>query len=316
MKKFLKQLFIWFAVLFVISLFMDMVITSGLRKTDLRKYAVWNDIYNKEINADVVVIGSSRAWGGYNTYIIDSLLKCNSYNLGFDGHPFDFQLIRYNTYKRFNKDPRMVILNTEFLSTLGNSAELPYEREQFFPYITDDSLISLVAAAKKITFFDRYLPLYRYFGYRDDCENGIAAFFDKRDFFDGGMHKGYRGNEWVWSRGSTIDSDTIIYAGIDRNIANNLDTFCKDLSGSNITVVMVKSPVYHLLYEKFAGIGISDSVYNSISKKYGIPILNYYNSPINMDSTNFYNPSHLNKKGSELFTIQLCHDIDSLQLLN
>ena len=61
MKRFLIHLGIWFAAVFVLAVAMDMVVTLGLRKTDLRKYAVWNEIYQKELNADVVLIVSSRA---------------------------------------------------------------------------------------------------------------------------------------------------------------------------------------------------------------------------------------------------------------
>ena len=45
------------------------------------------------------------------------------------------------------------------------------------------------------------------------------------------------------------------------------------------------------------------------------PILNYTYDPISYDTNFFYNATHLNKTGAELFTRKLAHDIDSLQLL-
>lgn len=314
MKKFLIQLGIWLGIAFALCIPIDAMISSGLKKTDVRKYAVWNDIYKGDLHPDLIIIGSSRAWCGYNTYILDSILNCDSYNLGFDGHCIDFQIIRYDTYCRYNSKPKVVLLNTEFLSTIGVSAEFPYEREQFFPYIRDRELISRVAEAKKITWADHYVPLVRYFGYREDFENGIMAYFGKTDFFDGGMHKGYRGNDYKWDRAS-LSIDTVFSINIEKESVALLDSFSKRLKNDGIEVVYVKSPIYFPLRSKFANIEQTDSVFNSISRKYGIPVLNYYFSDISMDSIYFYNPGHLNKKGSELFTFELCHDLDSLGIL-
>jgi hypothetical protein len=315
MKKFLIQFGIFIGIALILAIPIDTIISNGLRKTDIRKYSTWNDIYTGNLHSDVIIIGSSRAWSGYNTYILDSVLNCDSYNLGIDGHCIDFQVIRYNTYKRYNSTPKLVLINTDFLSTLGIPADSSYEREQFFPYIHDDILISQVAEAKRLTWIDRKFPLVRYFGYREDFENGISSFFGKTDFFDGRMHKGYRGNNNAWNRGTILTKDTLASASIDNKTAAILDSFSQQLRNERIQIVFVKSPVYYPLIEKFTNIDMTDSVFNTIAQKHAIPILNYYDSDISRDSTNFYNPSHLNKKGSELFTFQLCHDLDSLGML-
>lgn len=311
MKRFLTHLLLWLIVALILSFGVDTIITCGLRKTDIRKYVVWNDIYKGKINADVLVIGSSRAWCGYNTYILDSLLNCNSYNLGLDGHPLDFQLLRYETYRRFNSKPSLILLNTDFLSTLDNSANLQYEREQFFPYINDFELINTVSDPKHITWLERHLPLVRYFGYREDIDNGLASFFGKKHFFDGGLYKGYRGNDWGWNPAS-LNKDTIFNVRINWNIVEALDGFMENSETDGIHVIFVKSPVYQPLYNHFSGIQLTDSIFASIAEKYKVPILDYYYSPIGLDSTYFYNPSHLNTKGAEVFSKQLCEDIDSL----
>ena len=315
MKKFLLQLGIWVGIVLVSSFLMDDVVSSGLRKTDIRKYATWNDIYKGELHPHLVILGSSQAWCSYNTFILDSVLHLDSYNLGIDGHGIDYQMIRYEEFRRFNAKPKAVIVNCCFIGTLGMSAEDPYEREQFFPFIHNEELISKVAKTKRITWSDIHLPLVRYFGYREELETGIQAFFGKTDFFDGGMHKGYRGNEWNWNRGVVMSKDTLVSASINQESLCLFESFVKMIDKEGIKIVFVKYPIYRPLMEKFIGIEESDSIFASISKEYGIPILDYYHSDINKDSTNFYNPSHLNKKGSELFTFMLCHDLDSLGLL-
>ena len=316
MKKFLAWFLVWMSIPLGSAYVVDYMVSSGLRKTDLRKYAVWNDIYGKKINADVVVIGSSRAWCGYNTYILDSLLHCNSYNLGIDGHNFEMQNIRYATYRRYNKKPRVVIVNADYVSTLGITADPRYEREQFFPYIWDDSLISAVKEMKEISFWDRFIPLLRYFGYRNELEDGISSFFGKTVFDDGGMYKGYRGNDYLWQSMELPKKEkqgvmSVVY---DLKKADALDAFVRKACEEGIKVVLVKSPVCSSFYQ-LSDTHISDSVFERISYRYRVPILNYYTSDVSMDSTCFYNYSHLNRKGSELFTQELCIDLDSLGVI-
>ena len=315
MKRFLTLFAIWLGIAFFVAMLIDLVISSGLRKTDIRKYAVWNDIYKGSLHPDLIVIGSSRAWCGYNTYILDSMLSCDSYNLGIDGHGIEYQILRYDTYCRYNNPPQVVLINIDFLSTLGVSADSQYEREQFFPYIHDKELISSVSSTKRITWLDEHIPLVRYFGYREDFEEGVMAFFGKTQFLDGGMYKGYRGNEYEWEEGRVLPIDTLISASIDKEAAGLLDSFVQRLCNEGVKVVFVKSPVYQPLMEKFENIQESDSVFASISNRYGIPVLSYYYSNICFDKSYFYNPSHLNKKGSEYFTLSLCYDLDSLGVL-
>lgn len=308
MKQFLKILSIFTLVLWISAIALDLFITNGLRHFDTRRLSTWNDIYDGNVDGDVIALGSSRFWCGVSTYILDSMLNCNSYNLGFDGHPIDYQIIRYNTYRRFNGKPKVLLLNADFLSTLGNSADGAYEREQFFPYITDDSLITVVAEQKQITLFDRYLPLYRYIGYRKWIDFGWGYYFGKKDLIEGGMHKGYLGETYEWSRGS-LDADTIFSASTDIIAAKMMDQFIGQLIADTIKVILIKSPVYLPLRDKFYNIEFSDSVYDSFSQKYDIPILDFYFDDLCSDSTNFHNPSHLNKKGGEIFTTHLCETI-------
>lgn len=311
MRKFLKILFCFSIILLIFAVVGDSVISFGLRQTGIRKYAVWNDIYARKIDANVVVLGSSRAWCGYNTYILDSLLGVDSYNIGIDGHPIDFQIHRYNTYCRFSEKPSVLLLNVDFLSTLSNSAQKGYEREQFFPYIWDDSLISVIANAKNISLLDRYVPLYRYIGYRDECENGFLAFCGKTTFADAGMYKGFRGNEYSWSVGS-LAKDTIVRCKVCPQDEDLLELFVSDVKRNGVEVIMVKSPIYLPLFSHFENVEYSDSVFSALADRLSIPILDYYHDTIFADSTLFYNPSHLNKYGSEVFTTILCNDLKEL----
>ena len=58
------------------------------------------------------------------------------------------------------------------------------------------------------------------------------------------------------------------------------------------------------------------SAYKKIADKYGIPILDYMTMSLCKDTTYFYNAMHLNKKGSEIFSDSLAHDLKRLGILS
>ena len=314
MKKFLVRLGVWLLILIVVAVAVDAMVTTGLRKVGTRKYAVWNDIHKGSINADLLVVGPSQAWCSYDTYVLDSMLGLNSYNLGIDGHSLHFQLIRYETYRRFNSKPKVVLLNACFFGTFYIMSDEQYEREQFFPYVTDATLMSTVAETKHLTWFDRYLPLYRYFGYRDDIEMGMASFFGKREFPDGGLHKGFRGNDYSWETTEMLKDS--LKSVIDENQVRELENFAGDCRNEGVALVFVKYPVCYPIVERVSNLRVTDSIFDAIAKRYQVPVLDYYHADITKDRSNYYNYNHLNKRGAELFTKELCHDLDSLGILS
>lgn len=315
MKKFILRFLLWLVVPILLAILVDWMVSSGLRKTDLRKYAVWNDIYKGGMHPDLLVVGNSQAWNGYDPRLMDSILNIDSYNLSIVGHFVDYQIIQYNTYRRFNAKPKVVALSVCFIGTLGITADKQYEREQFFPYIWDDSLISQVQKDKEISIFDRYLPLCRYFGYRDEVEEGIKAFFGKTEFFDGNMYKGYRGDASPFSRGEILPKEEMQTNSYDDEAVEMFDSFVRQMHDDGIQVVFVKYPVYYPLRAKFTNIEESDSIFEAVSRRYDIPILDFSCSELSKDSTNYFNPSHLGKKGAEIFTKEFCYRVDSLGIL-
>ncbi len=306
------MILIWGMLLFVIATILDIMVSVGLQRSGIRKYVVWSDILHRRIDADVVIIGSSRAWCSYNTFILDSLLECNSYNLGIDGHQLDMQLIRYETYRRYSPAPKVILINTDFCSTLGITADERYEREQFFPFVKDRVLIRQISQAKHISVLERIIPFLRYFGYRDELDDGIAAIFGKVDFPESGFHKGYKGYQYAWNRGPILDLDTLITISINPSLIDRLDSFVSKAKSEGIDVYLIKSPIYAPILNHFNNVSATDSVFIQISRKNSAPILDFYRADYCYDTSYFYNPSHLNKDGSIIFTTDLCQQLSAL----
>lgn len=314
MKSFCIYILLWTGLFFLGISGLDYIITSGLKQVRYKpKYTVWNDIYNGDINADVLIIGSSRAVNHYDTHILDSLLVCHTYNLGISGHFIDMQVIRYMTYVRFNNKPKLVLLNVDFFSTLacGLDEYIPpeLEREQFFPYIVDDILIDLVKDKKGINWKERYLPLYRYVGYKNDILLGLRTFIG----FQEEKNKFYKGFFPIAQEWRNEDIEKKIDLNISDSLYEVLNDFILNLQKNGVCVIMVKSPIHQSIQERFNGKEIMDSFFLSYSEENNIPLLDY--SDLNNDTTFYSNPTHLNEKGAKCFTYHLVHGLDSIGLV-
>jgi hypothetical protein len=136
---------------------------------------VWDDIYNSNVNADVLIQGSSRAWVQLDPAVIDSTLNVNSYNIGIDGYNFHMQHCRYQVYTRYNKKPGIIIQSLDLLS-LHKRANL-YMYEQFIPYLDDNLINQATRQYSGLSLADYYLPLYKYSHRLNMAFVGLSSFF-------------------------------------------------------------------------------------------------------------------------------------------
>ena len=311
MKKFILQIGILVLVVLTIAIGADYMISSGLRKTDIRKYAVWNDIYNgANLNNDLVILGASCAWCSYNTYVLDSMLSMNTYNLGLDAHTWFYYKLRYNTYIRYcNKRPQIVIINIDH-GTFGTPDNM-FEREQFFPYFRDDSLICAVKDLKKFTVAEQYVPCWRYFGYQDEINIGVKSFFGEDNFDESGTYKGYLGRNESFALES-LATDTVFDLICDSSTVASFRDFVRNLTIQGVKVILVKYPMYHPLQTRIANLTEMDSLYHKLSIQLNVPLLDYWNDDFTYDTTYYYNPSHMNQFGAELFSLQLADSLKSI----
>src|SRR5690606_7084295 len=129
MRLFIRKLFLFgLSVVLALSL-LAMIVDKGLQKTEAENYAEWNAIKDGGINADLLILGSSRAWVHVAPFILDTALHLNSFNLGLDGHHFETQVARYDFYKEFNRRPQYIVHCID-LQMLTRRKEL-YMVEQF-----------------------------------------------------------------------------------------------------------------------------------------------------------------------------------------
>ena len=305
MKKFIIHIVFFVLCCFIFLVVFDFALSSQLRKSDtVGRNIVWKEIFTGNLQNDVLIMGNSRAMVQYNPVILDTLLNINSYNLGFDGRCIESQVLRYNTYRRLNGKPKLILQNIDF-TTIGKDDA--FCREQFFPYFFDKTFRQEVVELEKLSWADQYVPGYRYAGYFHKLLSWLGILKKENTR----LTKGYIGHDLKWD-GSELKKRTEIIYAQDSSSMCLFDKYLAKAYSENIRVVFVYAPLYRGAFEKIKNKEGMYQMFDSIAEKYHIPILDYTYDPLSYDTTYFYNATHLNKKGAEIFSAKLAQDIDSL----
>ena len=312
MQKFLIRISVFLLILWAMALTADILITRQFKKLEASPFANWNDIYGGNIQSDVLIMGSSRAYVQFNPRILDSVLHINSYNLGMNGRAVESQIVKYQVYRHEGNPKPKLILYELYQSSLDTSNG--YDRIQFAPYLHDLFLWKQVRKTEHFTWADAFLPFWRYRKYKKEIGEIVkgSSFYERADQK---VYKGFVDYDKPWDGQKFASLDTIHYAQHPLAIAE-MKKFLKECHDEEIPVVFVIAPYYIGATKKIDDLPGMYKLFHEITEPYGIPILDYTYHPLSYDTAYFYNASHLNRKGSTLFSLQLAHDLDSLQLIH
>lgn len=311
MKRFFKTILLLCCILLVLNVVMDILFTKALNRSKGIVYREWNNIIHDTIDADLLVVGSSRAWVQYNTYIMDSVLSVNSYNLGLDASHIQRQIVKYKVYRHYQtKKPSFLIINFDY----WGDWEINYwQREQFFPYLAYPFIRKAITSREHFSKAELYLPMYRY--YKQGIVSLTKCTAVENQKVKGSWYKGFLANELFWDGTRLAYIDKIEFLPLP-DVVDDFDVFLSDLQKDDIRVIFVSSPIYIGATEKLVNLDDFYAFRDSFAKKYDIPVLDYIHDDICYDTAYFYNATHLNKAGAEKFTMELSRCIDSLGLYN
>ena len=317
MKKFILNIISFSVLVAVLAFSLDFLITSGLKKTEVGDFQIWNDIYNSRITSDVIISGSSRAARSINPAILDSMLSVNSYNLGNDAYYLYMQYARYQVFAKHNPKPKLIIQTTDF-NTLWKTGSI--NKVQYAPY--NDTLLDGFLQEVGFKTTELNTPVYRYFSEISAVKLGLLnqLGLDKTLYKDRIKYKGYQATDEEWNSrqlDNILKSSGKIKAHNQPEMAKLLDVFLKECKDDNIQVIMVFVPEYIDAVNATESVNATAvlNLYNSLSAKYDFPFLDYSRDSICYNPANFYNALHLNSRGAELFTKKLAHDIDLLGIM-
>lgn len=311
MQHFIKRLFFFLLPLMIVAIPLDILITKTLKKTHEYEgeIEVWNKLYEGKINADVLIYGSSRAWTHINPTILEDSLHKNVYNLGMDGQIFDIQYLRHIEYLQYNRKPATIILSLDIFS-LEKSDEL-FNKNQFLPYmLRNDTIEKYTAPYKGFTWIDFHAPLVRYFFNPKATIHTLTSAI-KPNSTNYYRNKGYRAKDEPWDgKFEAAQKSSIKYnAYADSGAIKLLEHFIAECLSKNIQLIFVYSPEYIEGQQYIANREKVIAVYNTIANNNQLLFLDYSNDTICQNKQLFYNSTHLNKQGSEIFSKQLAKDL-------
>jgi len=307
MKKFLLQTLLFTIILLVLAAAFDVLLTTRAVRLRTSPFATWNDIYQRNIDADILVMGSSRAFVQFNPAIIDTVLHTNSYNLGMNGRAADSQILKYKVFRHEgNRKPKLIVYEVSH-GTMQKSNG--YERDQLIPYLHDSYLWRLFHKQEGFSLADRLVPSWRFLGHNTLIRK--ILFPQEIGEHNKPLYKGFRGYNKKWSGKGLRQQASVSYTH-DTTIIRQFCGFLDECRRDSIQVVLVTSPFYIGGTKKMADSTGMHAMFAQIANDYNLPYLDYTYDELSYDTAYFYNTMHLNKTGADLFSRKMARDIDSV----
>lgn len=305
MRKFIVNICVFIIPVVLLSYPLDLFLSYKIKRTNecQGEFEVWNDIYGGGMECELAIYGSSRAWVHINPEIIEDSLKYNSYNFGIDGHNFWLQYLRHNEYLKHNSKPKIIVHSVD-LFTLQKREEL-YNMSQFLPYMLWDSdLFKSISSYKGYSFADYFFPLVRY-----RHTSSSIKFIENHN--SPIRNKGFRGiwREWGNDLDKAMKVNDDYTVTLDSASLNLYEQFLKECKFKNIEVIMVYTPEFIEGQNYVSNRKEVIELYHDLETKYELLFLDYSNNYLCYDKQFFYNATHLNAKGADIFTKMLAHDI-------
>lgn len=284
--------------------FVDYFFSEIAMYSDSEDYRInaWYDLMHSAVDADVVIMGSSRAWKHISPAILDSILNTSTYNLGMDGSTINRQIHKYNIFRKYNRKPQLIIQNIDMWTLKYN---VGFQKEQFLPYFWNHTMRNEMLVDEPFSPLEMYIPMYRY------------SFYNLNTFFSNGNNllvKGYQGQNLKWD-GAGLSQIGSLHFEVDEKAETMFEDYLRTAKLDGIALVFVYTPLYIRATEKIRNLDEMYDHYQTLGEKYNIPILDYTNMSLCYDTTFFYNAMHLNKRGAELFSDSLANDLKRLDIV-
>ena len=295
------------------SFCLQLIGDKGLESIPDSKFEDWKDIFKGTINADAVVLGSSRACANYDPSIIEKQLGMSTFNLGFNAASYNFQREKYNWYLQENETPKVIIQNID-LSHFKPSVEVP-DPDQFIPFIDQDQVKMFLDKHREPVNELESLPLLKYNTNIDFLLKGWLSFIGVKSAlftsFNGftPVDKQYVPDVHNLNR---LKNNRDRVHNLNQDFYTAIEHYIK-LSKKS-TVILVWAPVYKdrrsLVTEKMAL--YKEGIIKAVNDNDDLLFLDYSNDGMAQETLYFYDSFHLNSNGAALFSNMLGRDIKEL----
>ncbi len=291
MKKFLKNSLLFLSFVIVIICLLQLLISFRIKDKAVTGYDNWDTTSN--VNADLVLLGSSRCRAHFDPRFFEKTYHLKTVNLGMNGHSeLTAVQLRLENYLSKNKAPKYAILNFDPATIPGNTEtntnftnKNNYSRFAFFPSKENSDLVNYF----KFDNCEKYIPLYALFKYQlfEDCVT-----LKKSNVFPEGFELNDEKWDTIKQPISDINKKHYFKSEEIPAVAKALNEFDKLCKKNNIKLICIQTPVYKVAYDEkvFAAPKL-------ICERLKIPFIDIDTAYIRNNTNYFYNAIHLNKNG-------------------
>lgn len=296
----------FFGLVAAFALGTSAIIQTGFRRIATSDFGVTNRVVRGEINAEILITGSSRALTHYDARTIQQATGRSTFNIGLNGSQTDMQVALLKTYLAHNAKPKLLIHNLDLFSFV-TSHEI-YDPAQYMPYLGEEPIYTAVRRVYPTAWKWRYIPLYGYLveDMRFTWLKGLKGFFGFQPPED--RFQGFCPRDLPW----TGDFDKFreqnpegVSFPIEAQGIRDLTEIAEICQREQIPLLFVYSPEYSDMQAIERNRAEIFGKFDELCARFDVPLWDFSTSAICRDRDNFYNSQHLNASGAALFSADL-----------
>jgi hypothetical protein len=301
-----QRIAVFFLLFTIVLLGLDRAVNFGMHRIKTSGFGVSNRIMSGQVNAEIVVSGSSRALTHYESEVIEKITGYSTFNIGRNGSQTDMQLAFLKAYLQNNAKPKLVIHNLDLYS-FQTSKEI-FDPAQYMPYLDQRPIYEAIRRIYPDAWKWKYLPLYDYVAedMRFSWFRGLRALLGiqpREDHVQGFLprHTSWTGDFEKFRASNPNGVMTEMQEEGVRCIKKLIELCQRE----GIKLLLVYSPEYYEIQRLERNRGEIFGKIREICGAYGVPFWDYSDSRISRDRNYFYNSQHLNADGAGVFSRDL-----------
>ncbi|MGM0944162.1 MAG: hypothetical protein ACQEW9_03200 [Bacteroidota bacterium] len=282
----------------------DFSIQEGIKNSSYREISKWNEVIQGGIDADILIVGSSRALVHFDPAAIEEKTGMSCYNLGLDGSKYEAQRKVLELYLEKNNKPKVIIWSLDFGSF--EVTDGIYRYEQFIPFWSEPKIKEILALNKGMDLNYLNYPIIRYSNNPSIKYKGLLAYTPIR-LQEPKMYKGFRKPYQTWDGkfDQLVENEKSISQRIDSLIFNDFVHNSIKIKGMDIEVRWIVSPYYIEAQKVISNSSDIIDIYSDFASELKISFIDMTGDSICFKKNYFYNGSHLNAYGVSEFSKSL-----------
>lgn len=306
--KYLYRIFFSLFGFFVLSSIFYCFVEEGLFLYTKNASKKSQEMFLDSTRYDAVFIGTSRTYQNIDVEIIDSIAHVKTYNLGMAGAGGYEILLSLKGYLSVHPTPKAVVLNLDrniFDIKRGFHNPLFYLRS-----FENNEVYNAFKEKGYFAWMYKNVPFSRMLEYSDDARNNsIRGWLGERDSKIN-CYNGFLPNYEKTGKFDTIYNN-VTAIGHGKENFSYLDSIVSLCNKIGSKLIFITSPVYnHHYYKRYSDYSyLISMVKNNYLNECGIKMYYFDSIPINYNIKYFADNIHLNRIGTQQFSVVLAEKI-------